>query len=121
MRQESRFLFGVFAVALLAPALRAEPLKLDSVSQQQADSEIAPLAETSPRSLVPALSEFGKTAQRIEYPSGRLKLPGFLYRPPGNGPFPAVMWNHGSEKMPGPQVELARFYTQHGFVFFLPT
>jgi dienelactone hydrolase len=121
MRRASYLIAGILTVALTNSARCVEPFKLDPVSQQQADSEIKPLADNSPKSLIPALVEFEKTAQRIEYPSRRLKLPGLLYKPSGNGPFPAVIWNHGSEKMPGPQVELARFYTEHGFVFFLPT
>ena len=121
MRQASYLIAGILTIALANSARCIEPFKLDPVSQQQADSEVKPLADNSPKSLLPALVEFEKTAQHIEYPSGRLKLPGLLYKPPGDGPFPAVIWNHGSEKMPGPQVELARFYTEHGFVFFLPT
>ena len=121
MRPVSNLIFGILTVALTNSTLRAEPFKLDALSRQQADSEVKPLAENSPISLIQALVEFKKTDQRIEYPSGSLKLPGRLYKPPGNGPFPAVIWNHGSEKTPGPQVELARFYTEHGFVFVLPT
>ena len=33
------------------------------------------------------------------------ELRGFLYVPPGRGPFPAVLWNHGSERLPGWQPE----------------
>jgi dienelactone hydrolase len=52
-------------------------------------------------------------------PGGTLQ--GFLmYIPEGPGPFPAVLWNHGSERHPGAQPELAQFYNSHGFVFFLP-
>jgi dienelactone hydrolase len=51
-------------------------------------------------------------------PSGTLH--GFFYVPEGKGPFAAVLWNHGSEKLPGAQPELAEFYTSRGFVFFLP-
>lgn len=47
-------------------------------------------------------------------------LHGFLYLPQGAGPFPAVLWNHGSEKWPGWQPELAAFYTANGFAFFIP-
>jgi dienelactone hydrolase len=47
-------------------------------------------------------------------------LSGFLYLPHGDGPFPAVLWNHGSEKLPGWQLELAAFYTTSGFAFFIP-
>jgi dienelactone hydrolase len=48
------------------------------------------------------------------------ELHGFIYLPPGAGPFPAVLWNHGSEKWPGWQPDLAAFYTANGFAFFIP-
>ena len=47
-------------------------------------------------------------------------LRGYLYVPDGTGPFPAILWNHGSERHPGSQPVLARFYMSHGFVFFVP-
>ncbi|HMB29243.1 MAG TPA: prolyl oligopeptidase family serine peptidase [Blastocatellia bacterium] len=56
----------------------------------------------------------------VSFPSGDLTLHGFLYKPEGEGPFPAIIWNHGSEKLPGQQPELGRFYTKQGFVFFTP-
>ena len=56
----------------------------------------------------------------VSFPSGDLTLRGFLYKPEGEGPFPAIIWNHGSEKLPGQQPDLARFYTKQGFVFFAP-
>jgi dienelactone hydrolase len=49
-----------------------------------------------------------------------MTLHGFLYMPPGKGPFPAIIWNHGSEAKPGWQPDLAEFYTGKGFVFFIP-
>src|SRR5262245_53413403 len=63
--------------------------------------------------------EHGKP-ELVSFPSGDLTLKGFLYKPEGTGPFPAIIWNHGSEKLPGQQPDLARFYTSKGFVFFLP-
>jgi dienelactone hydrolase len=66
------------------------------------------------------MAEFRKTAEVIHYPSGERKLPGYLYRPHGEGKHSAILWNHGSEKEPRAQPELARFYTEHGFVFFVP-
>jgi carboxymethylenebutenolidase len=60
------------------------------------------------------------TPELVSFPSGDLVLRGYLYKPQGAGPFPAIIWNHGSEKLPGQQPELARFYTKLGFVFFLP-
>lgn len=56
----------------------------------------------------------------VSFPSDDLTLHGFLYKPEGEGPFPAIIWNHGSEKLPGQQPDLARFYTKQGFVFFAP-
>ena len=32
----------------------------------------------------------------VTFPSGKLTLHGVLYRPDGVGPFPAVVYNHGS-------------------------
>jgi carboxymethylenebutenolidase len=108
------------ALACLPPTLAAKPFALDADSAKQAELEKKALADGANRTLIPSLEEFRQTAERVEYPSGEFKLPGLLYRPAGKGPFPAVIWNHGSEKSPTGQVELARFYTEHGFVFFLP-
>ena len=41
------------------------------------------------------------TKQLITFNSRDLTLVGFLFKPEGPGPFPAVVWNHGSEKEPG--------------------
>jgi dienelactone hydrolase len=98
----------------------SEPAAADAIMREQAQLEKKLLADGGQRSLVPALIEFRKTAEVVKYPSGKLMLPGIVYRPEGKGPFPAVIWNHGSERNPLGQVELARFYTQHGFMFFLP-
>ncbi|HZS49115.1 MAG TPA: dienelactone hydrolase family protein [Blastocatellia bacterium] len=60
-------------------------------------------------------------AELVEFPGPAGKnLHGFLYKPAGNGPFPAVIWNHGSERLPGWQPDLAQFYISKGFVFFIP-
>ena len=32
----------------------------------------------------------------VFYPSGRLRIHGFLYKPNGDGPYPVVIYNHGS-------------------------
>ena len=58
--------------------------------------------------------------QEVTFQSGKLLLHGFLYKPNGPGPFPAVLWNHGSEKLPGWQPDLGNFYASHFFVFFIP-
>jgi carboxymethylenebutenolidase len=58
--------------------------------------------------------------QEVTFPSGKLRLHGFLWKPDGPGPFPVVLWNHGSEKLPGWRPELGAFYTAHNYVFFIP-
>jgi carboxymethylenebutenolidase len=45
------------------------------------------LAIGQPASIVP---------ETVVVPSGKLKLKGFLWKPNGPGPFPAVLFNHGS-------------------------
>lgn len=59
-------------------------------------------------------------AVEVVFPSGGHQLHGFLWKPEGTGPFPAVVWNHGSEKLPGSHPVLANFYTSHSYVFFVP-
>lgn len=61
--------------------------------------------------------------QRITFKSGDLNLVGYLFKPDGPGPFPAVVWNHGSEKNPGggPQFDsVASIFVPAGYVVFAP-
>ena len=57
------------------------------------------------------------------FPSGELTLHGVLYRPNGAGPFPAVVYNHGSAAgmaSKGAFDALGPVFTSHGWVFFGP-
>ena len=56
----------------------------------------------------------------VSFPSGTLTLHGFLWKPQGAGPFPAIIYNHGSEKLPGSFPSVAKFFTAEGFIFFVP-
>lgn len=67
-----------------------------------------------------AAKAFRKTVIAVNFPSKGLDLRGWLYKPEGEGPFPAVIWNHGSERYPTDHPELGKFYTGHGFILFLP-
>lgn len=60
------------------------------------------------------------TPEFVTFSSGPLTLGGFLYRPPGAGQFPAIVFNHGSEQAPGAKEGQAMFYVEHGFVLFVP-
>jgi dienelactone hydrolase len=62
-------------------------------------------------------------AQKVTFQSDGLTLVGYLYRPEGTGPWPALIWNHGSEKDPGagPQFgTVAAAFVPEGYVVFAP-
>jgi len=68
--------------------------------------------------------------QTVEFPSGKLRLKAYLWQPAGPGPFPAVLFNHGSggadadytAGMPITQAAsvLAPFFVKHGYAFLYP-
>ena len=68
----------------------------------------------------PAYEDAGVPPSLVAFPSGARTLHGFLYRPRGDGPFPAVVYNHGSERWPGTKRDEAVFYASRGFVLFVP-
>jgi len=59
----------------------------------------------------------------VTFPSGNLQLHGVLHRPAGAGPFPAVVYNHGSSPgMLSAQAAdaLGPVFVARGWVFFMP-
>lgn len=63
------------------------------------------------------------SAKIVSFPSGNLTLHGVLYMPEGKGPFPAVLYNHGSA--PGMLSnkafeELGPLFASRGWIFFAP-
>jgi integrase len=44
----------------------------------------------------PSLTQHAVAPQIVEVPSGALRLKGYLWKPAAPGPFPAVLFNHGS-------------------------
>lgn len=60
----------------------------------------------------------------VTFASGDLRLRGLLYRPPGPGPHPAVLYNHGSgaatPTYERQAAELAPHFTRRGYAFFFP-
>ncbi len=57
----------------------------------------------------------------VTFVSGGLTLHGVLWKPAGAGPFPAIMYSHGSGSDYTPEAAaLGSFYSQHGYVFFMP-
>jgi hypothetical protein len=70
-------------------------------------AQAAPLAQTQPVEVV--------------FPAGARQLHGFLWKPDGAGPFAAVLWNHGSEKLPRSQPVLAKSTPNMGAYFLSRT
>jgi dipeptidyl aminopeptidase/acylaminoacyl peptidase len=58
--------------------------------------------------------------QEVAFSSGKFELRGFIYTPAGSGPFRAILYNHGSEQKPGWKPELGQFFSDNGYVFFVP-
>jgi carboxymethylenebutenolidase len=56
----------------------------------------------------------------IGFKSGDLDLKGFIWEPSGQGPFPGLLWNHGSGKSVGPVDTVAPYFVDKGYVFFVP-
>ena len=61
-----------------------------------------------------------RAPELVSFPSAGLTLQGWLWKPAGTGPFPAMLYNHGSEKLPGSFPTLGEFWTGKGYVFFVP-
>ena len=59
----------------------------------------------------------------VHFPSGQLTLGGELFIPKGKGPFPAVLYNHGSAdgmKSDMASTAMGPLYTAKGWIFFMP-
>src|SRR5581483_3783241 len=56
----------------------------------------------------------------VTFPNGPLALKGFIYKPEGAGPFPAILYSHGSERRPGAKPEIGNFFTAKGYAVFVP-
>src|SRR4029077_4945899 len=65
--------------------------------------------------------------ETVVVPSGKLQLKGFLWKPNGPGPFPAVLFNHGSGGVDADHTagfpiteaaeKLAPLFLKHGYAF----
>ena len=62
--------------------------------------------------------------EEVAFESGGLALKGYLYVPPGKGPFPCVINNHGSRLRPGgadvSRPQAAALMMSWGYAFFFP-
>lgn len=108
--------FGCLALLAAIPGLTVTP----GWAQTDLEAAIAARSEAGP-----VLAAGQAPGDSISFESDGRTLQGVVYRPAGDGPFPAVIWNHDAADPDDPsnmssQPELAAFYNAHGFVFFHP-
>ncbi len=78
---------------------------------------------TFARGQAPATPTAPIIKQPVTFRSDGLALLGYLFKPEGAGPFPAVLWNHGSERAPGRMQQIdtmAAIFMRAGYVVFAP-
>ena len=60
----------------------------------------------------------------VFYTSGTLRIQAYLYKPDGDGPFPVVIYNHGTrdgrERVPSPFPYVGKMLTRAGYAVFVP-
>ena len=60
----------------------------------------------------------------VFYTSGNLRIQAYLYKPEGNGPFPVVIYNHGSrdgrERVSAPFPFIGKLLSRAGYVVLVP-
>jgi carboxymethylenebutenolidase len=88
-------------------------------------SDAAPAAARSPEpppSSVAAAAAPALAPTELSIPGKAGALKAYLWRPAGAGPFPAVVYNHGSEQQPvvGTLGRVGPFLARHGFVVLFP-
>ena len=94
---------------------------LTSLSQSVSPDSRVTSDDLSPEKNQLASPASVREPEEVTFPGPEhMTLHGFLYKPEGQGPFSAMIWNHGSEAKPGSRPELAEFYVSKGFVFFVP-
>ena len=67
-------------------------------------------------SITPTLVEFPTPALSGQPPI----LKGYLWKPEGDGPFPAIVYNHGSGTNQDDMAALGVWFVRQGYVFFFP-
>lgn len=111
--------FSVFVSALLILSACTPPSSSPAAAPPQTGAS-APAAVVSATPPVPPPVP---PKQEVTFPSGDLTLTGYVFRPAGDGPFPAIVWNHGSEQDPGSSREfdlVAAVFVPAGYVVIAP-
>src|ERR1700730_5447111 len=112
----STFASSLVLARAVASAAESTPLAAPAPADDAASDSIHEPARVQSDTV----KAFRKTALSVEFPSNGLTLRGWVYKPKSDGPFPAIVWNHGTEKYPSARPELGLFCTQHGYALFVP-
>src|SRR5262249_41478448 len=103
---------SLLVLSLMAVTALACAQKETTVQQQEADKK--PDAGQPPV----------KPYSTIFYPSGNLRIEAYLYKPEGEGPFPVVIYNHGSragrERLEAPFLYVATMLTARSYAVLVP-
>jgi dienelactone hydrolase len=107
----------IFALSLFALALAGCVRPRADGASTSAPPDAAPIVASA---TTVAAADAGFAPELVEFESGARTLRGFVWRPAGAGPFPAILFNHGSEEYPGAKDGQAQFFVPRGFVLFVP-
>jgi carboxymethylenebutenolidase len=84
----------------------------------------AGLAVGAMRKLIPAAAFAADDYTTVSYKSGSLNIAAYIYRPPGDGPFPLIVFNHGSrakhERKSVPFEYMGDLYRAAGYAVLVP-
>jgi len=74
--------------------------------------------------IAPSSAATRSAYSEVFYPSAGLSIQAYLYQPYGRGPFPVIIYNHGSrsgnERRSLPQAHIGKLLTQAGYMVFVP-
>jgi carboxymethylenebutenolidase len=85
-----------------------------------ASASSGPVTSTNDRPLTKPPAQSLPFPELVSFPAAGATLQGWIYKPAGRGPFPAIVYNHGSDKAPGWFPTLGQFWIGKGYVFFVP-
>jgi carboxymethylenebutenolidase len=108
---------AVVGVIVLRPGAEAR-----STAAPSDDPRLAAPSPSSPPSLPRPDVDAAAGTFAVKLRSGSYGLHGDVLKPEGTGPFPAIVYNHGSEQDPGLDTfeSIGQFFQAHGWVAFFP-
>ncbi len=84
----------------------------------------AALAAGAARNLMSGAAFAADDYTTVSYPSGSLNIAAYIYQPPGDGPFPLIVFNHGSrskhERKSVPFEYMGDLYRTAGYAVLVP-